>query len=88
MSVSEVTEPRLLVPSLARGLGLLAYALSRGQSGTHSAVCSLGPCHPRMGGMFDREVHVFSKQTLIHVPRRNLQTDFCRPHPSEERWAL
>lgn len=82
MSVSEVTEPRLLVPSLARGLGLLAYALSLG------TICSLGPCHPRMGGMFDREVHVFSKQTLIHVPRRNLQTDFCRPHPSEERWAL
>lgn len=30
MSVSEVTEPRLFVPSLARGLSLLAYALSLG----------------------------------------------------------
>lgn len=30
---------------------------------------------PRMGGMFDRGARAFSKQTLIHVSRRNLQTD-------------
>lgn len=47
-----------------------------------------GSCGPSMGGMFDRGMHVFSKQTLIHVSQRNVQTDFCRPHPSGERWAL
>lgn len=30
---------------------------------------------PSAGGMFDRGVRTFSKQTLIHVSRRNLQTD-------------
>lgn len=59
-----------------------------GRSGTRSALGSLGLCGPSTGGMFDRGVHVFSKQTLIHVSRRNLQTDFCRLHPSEDRWAL
>ena len=90
MCFLKVTEPRLKVPGLA-GDGDMAFWLVLcpwGQSGTHSALGSAGLRGPSSGGMFDRGVHVFSKQTLIHVSRRNLQTDFCWLHPSGERWAL
>jgi hypothetical protein len=59
------------------GSGLSAQPLSLGT--IWDTVCPHlpGASGPSMGGMFDRGVHVFSKQTLIHVSRRNLQTDFC-----------
>lgn len=87
-SVLKVTEPRLFVPGLAKRLGLLAYPVSLGTIWDTLYSQLPGLCGPSAGGMFDRGVHVFSKQTLIHVSRRNLQTDFCRLHPSEERWPL
>lgn len=77
-SVSESPSPGC--PAEARPEGSVSGPKSgpRGQSGTHSALGSPGFCGPSTGGMFDRGVHVFSKQTLIHVSRRNVQTDFCR----------
>ena len=72
-SVREVTEPRLC--SSPGWLHPLAYALSL--CAVWDPLCSWpqGLRGPSTGGMFDRRARVFSKQTLIHVSRRNLQTD-------------
>lgn len=72
-SVREVTEPRLC--SSPGWLRPLAYALSL--CAVWDPLCSWprGLRGPSTGGMFDRRARVFSKQTLIHVSRRNLQTD-------------
>lgn len=88
VSALKVTEPRLKVPGLAGGGALWPVLRPWGQSRTHAALGSLGLSGPGSGGVFDRGVHMFSKQTLIHVSRRNLQTDSCWLHPSGERWAL
>ena len=68
-----LTEPRLSRPP--GWLRVSADAVSPGT--VWDPLCSglRGLGGPSAGGMFDRGARAFSKQTLIHVSRRNLQTD-------------